>query len=438
MKFYRSIFRSATARYLTYAVNVASLMLLARLFSPETFGVVASVTVFYVFFQLISEAGLVPAMINLKQLTAYERDGIFSLTLIVGAVLALIFWAVGPLLADFYGIEGVIEVIPHVAVSLFFFAASVVPNAFLLRQEHYFSLAKAGILAEVFSTITVVLLMRWMTPVHALAIKYPLAAITNLLVRWFMTAGTEFGRPSPGKNIAAIKPLLSFSSYQLSFNVMNYFCRNMDTILVGKWMGATSLGIYDKAYQIMQYPLMLLTHAMTPAIQPVVSKHREQKDLITSTHTDFAFKLSLVATLIGVIIYFNSDLVVGLLLGEQWQQAIPIVQIFAISIPIQVVLSSSGSFFQALDKVRFLFLSGLLSSIVLLSAIFYGVSQHNLAILALCIVGAFFINFVQAYWILYRHVFKAELMPFALKLTPMILICAALYLHAWLRIGANF
>lgn len=89
----------------------------------------------------------------------------------------------------------------------------------------------------------------------------------------------EFGLALPGKNIAAIKPLLIFSLYQFDFNFVNHFSRDLDNILEGRQLGAVSLGIYDKAYQLMHYPLILLTFSMMPAIQSSMRKHANDKHL---------------------------------------------------------------------------------------------------------------------------------------------------------------
>src|SRR5690606_30442556 len=107
------------------------------------------------------------------------------------------------------------------------------------------------------------------------------------------------------------------------------------------------------------------------AIQPVVSKYASDKVQVSAIHLDFTFKLSLVGALAGACIFAAADWVVLILLGTQWLEVIPVIQILAIAIPVQVVLSTSGSFFQAMNRTDLLFLSGCLSAVVMISGIVY-------------------------------------------------------------------
>lgn len=423
---YVAIGKSMLGRYAVYAANLASMMLLARLFTPDLFGTVASIMVFFVFFQLMSEAGLGPAIINQEKMDERDRNGLFGLTLVGGIVCGGVFYLLTPVFLQFYKLPRVDEVVPYVAVALVFFSASILPSAFLQRDQAFFRIANAGLTAEIISTAATVVLTRWIDPLHALAAKTTFSAASNFLVLYYFSGSTEFGRPRAGSKFSAIKPLLLFSAYQFGFNFINYFSRNLDNILVGKYLGASSLGVYDKAYQLMRYPLMLLTFAMTPAIQPVIRKYSGDKEKVEAIHRDFAFKLSIVGAVAGAGIFFLAPLIVHLMLGSQWDAVIPIVQVLAIAIPVQVVLSTSGSFFQAMNSANMLFYSGFLSAIITISAIAWGIYQRDMIALAWALVIAFHINFIQAYYILYRKVFEKSLSAFLVKMIPATLVISAM------------
>jgi PST family polysaccharide transporter len=419
-------------RYAVYAVNLLSMMILARLFTPEAFGTVAAIMVFFLFFQLMAEAGLGPAIINLDSLPPVDRDGLFGLTLSIGLVLAILFAALAPVFLMFYQLPRVDEVVPYIAVSLLFFAASIVPNALLLREQAFFRIANAGLAAELLSTLATIALAQLIDPLHALAAKGAVSAATLFGVVWYCAGRTELGRPMPGRKFSAIKPLLGFSGYQFGFNFINYFSRNLDNILVGKYMGAGMLGVYDKSYQLMKYPLMLLTFAMTPAIQPVIRKHVGDREKVEEIHRDFTFKLSLIGAAAGLAMYVLADWVVLLVLGNQWRDVIPIIRILAIAIPVQVVLSTSGSFFQAMNRADLLFLSGALSAVVMVSAIVVGIIARDIELLCWCLVAAFHINFVQAYYYMYKKVFFAPLHRHLVCMIPAAAVVLAMVAYSLL------
>lgn len=415
---YGAVAKSMLSRYAVYAVNLLSMMVLARIFTPQDYGTVAAIMVFFVFFQLMAEAGLGPAIINVERLEAVDRNGLFGLTLFAGTALALLFASLAPAFLLFYTLPRVDEVVPYIAISLFFFAASIVPNALLLRDQAFFRIANAGLVAELVSTSSVIALSYLIDPLHALAAKGAFSAASLFFVTWYLSAKTEFGRPMPGKKFSAIKPLLGFSGYQFGFNFINYFSRNLDNILIGKYMGATALGNYDKAYQLMKYPLMMLTFAMAPAIQPVIRKHAGDREKVEAIHRDFTFKLSLVGAAAGLAMFLLADWIILIALGKQWLDVVPIIRILAIAIPVQVVLSTSGSFFQAMNRADFLFLSGALSAVVMVAAIIVGILARDVELLCWCLVGAFHVNFVQAYYYMYKKVFFAPLRRHLVRMLP--------------------
>ena len=166
---YKAILKSVLGRYSVYSANLLSMMVLARIFTPEAFGTVAAIMVFFTFSQLMAEAGLGPAIINLDALVPEDRNGFFGITLMAGLVLAAIFTAMAPIFFMFYGLPRVDEVVPYIAVAQIFFAACIVPNAFLLREQAFFRLAQAGFLAEIISTGVTIYLAQIIDPLHALA-----------------------------------------------------------------------------------------------------------------------------------------------------------------------------------------------------------------------------------------------------------------------------
>ncbi|WP_306481409.1 lipopolysaccharide biosynthesis protein [Limnobacter sp.] len=416
---YHSVMQSMLGKYAVYVVNLISLMILSRQFSPTDFGIIASVTVFYLFFQLMAEAGIGPAIINQDKLTVDERNGIYSLTILVGLILGILFFSISPLLEQFYQTQNIISVVPHVAFSIFFFTASVVPIAALLKQQSFYNLAFANLLSEIISTICVLALKHYIESIDALASRISISSVTTFIMVWILSKNTDIGRPTLGKNLSAIYPLLSFSGYQFAFNFVNYFSRNLDNLLVGRYMGVSALGFYEKSYQLMRYPLMLLTFAMTPAIQPVIRKYASDVIAVERIHQEFTFKLSIIGVIVAVCFLLLSETIVLVVLGPQWMQVVPIIEILALTIPVQVVLSTSGSFFQAMGRADLLFKSGLISAVFMISAIVVGILFNSIELLCWLLLIAFHINFIQAYYYLYFKVFLVSSLGFITKMIPL-------------------
>lgn len=389
-------------------------MLLSRLFTPEQFGVVALVQVFFTFALMVAESGLGPAIINTRSMTTQERDGVFTVTLLMGFLLACVLWVSGPAIAVFFREAQVNEVVPPVAVALFFSAASVVPLANMNRSRRFIRLGVIDATAESLGVLAsaAILLTASLDPVIALSARFPIKACVKWIGLMRSSASTDLGRPKPGREVHAVLPLLSFAAYQLGFNFVNFFSRNLDNLLIGRILGVTTLGIYEKTYQLMRYPLMLLTFAMSPAVQPVMRFLVDDPKRANEIHGKFTTTLAYLGVLAGTVIVFGADIIVGLLLGEQWSAVGPVLRVLGLAIPAQIVLSSSGGFFQAMANTRMLFVSGLLSAAVMISAIVVGVTTGDLVSLAWALVVAFHLNFFQAYFVLHRYVFRVSSRPF--------------------------
>ena len=431
-KLYRAIGKSMMARYVSYGANVLSLLIFARIFTPEVFGIIAAAQAVVLLFQLIAEAGLAPAIIDLNRLEVKDRDGIFGLTLFMGVVAAAAFSFSSSALARFYEMHQVSGVGPHLAVALLCNTAAVLPMALLQRQQFFFRIAQASLIAE-FGALGVALSAHYygVQPLHAYALFFPTRAALSFAVSWNYTEQTEFGRPRPGLKFVAILPVLRTAGFQLAFNIVNYISRNFDQMLVGKYLGAASLGIYDRSYQLMRYPLLLLTFAMTPAIQPVLREHSCDPAAMRKVHLGLVSKLSVFGTVSAVAIYGAAPQIVSILFGPQWLSVVPVMKILALTIPVQVILSTSGSFFQAARRTDLLFTCGLFSCGVNLIAIVWGVTTESLEGLCWALFCSFHVNFLHAYYVLHKHIFGGGFGKFSGAVAPaMIPIALIAILHS--------
>jgi O-antigen/teichoic acid export membrane protein len=408
-KLAKALAKSLGSRYIVYAVQMISMMVLARLFSPETFGIFAVLQVFALFFVLFSEMGLAPALINEKSISSKMRNGVFSLSWLIGVLLCLIFWSCAPLIANFYNNPDYTLLVIPIALSVIFNTICIVPLASLQKDTSFVRIARSDALAELFSLFCILIAMQYISPIWSLCIKPFAVSIVRALLLWLASGKTQTGRASFGKDIGQVKRLLSFSMYQFGFNFLNFFSRNLDNILVGKYFSSASLGIYDKAYQLMKYPLMLLTFAMSPAIQPVLTEIKNTPKEFERLHNKFVHYMSYLGLVVGLSTFLLADLIVKIILGDQWQAVAPLLKIFAITIPIQIVLSSSGGFFQAAGRADLLFKCGLFSAATNVLAIIIGIISRDLESLCWLLVCTFSINYIQAYYLMGKVMFNNKL-----------------------------
>ena len=111
-----------------------------------------------------------------------------------------------------------------------------------------------------------------------------------------------------------------------------------------------------------------------------------------------------------------------ILFGSQWFAVSELLKILALSIPVQMVLSSTGGLYQAMGATKQMFYCGIFSSVVNVSAIIFGVYMGDMIVLCISLVTAFIINYIQCFYVLHRFVFKVKRLKSFIILSFFVLI----------------
>lgn len=421
------VFYNAIAKYSGIVISLAVMAVLSRLLTPEVFGVATIATVIITFFGIFSDLGIAPAVIQYKDLDRDELDGIFSFTCWTGVAMALLFFICSGAIASFYGSHELRPICRLLSVNLLFSSTNIVPNALILKNKRFRFIAGRTLFVQ--ATVGAA----------AIAAAFSGAGVYALLVNPICSSIVLFAinlrqYPLRLRRTLGLRPLrriFSFSAYQFLFNVLNYFTRNLDKLMIGKYMGLTPLGYYDKSYRLMMLPLQNITHVITPVMHPVFSDFQHDLQRLSASYLKVVRVLLFVGFPLSALLYFTSSELVLLFFGPQWTASVPVFRILSLTVGVQIVLSTSGSIFQAANSTRVMFWSGALSAVLNVAAILAGIFIFGtLEAVAGCIALSFAVNFVQSYLLMYRVTFRRSWGPFwRLFLSPLLLtalIAAAL------------
>ncbi|MGR5135894.1 oligosaccharide flippase family protein [Vibrio jasicida] len=419
---YKAILSSVGAKYLFYVLQIASLMITARFVEPSAFGVFAIIQTFMVLFQLLAESGFGPAVINMNSLERKKHGGIFTFTIALGLLFSVLFSIFGYFIADIYLNDSYIYYCKLVSVGVFFSSIVTVPLAQLQREGLFYRISLIDCVSEIVSLSLFFLAYYNTTPVVSLIVKFIAYAFTRTVLLYIASAKTEFGRAAFIWYPRAVSSIMKFSLYQLGFNLQNYFSKNIDSLCVGKFFGMTMLGVYDKSFSIMKYPLQLISMAMAPAIQPSIKKIANNKNLVGEIHNDLVEKLSLIGFSVASLLYISSDNIVYILLGGRWGQVVPLIEIFSFSVPFLIIVSTTGGFYRALDESKYLFIYGTFSLLVSIVSIYLGVTSGNVEMFVYYIVFGYIISFLFNYILMHNKVLKITIIPFLVSILKGVVI----------------
>lgn len=399
-------FINAFSKYSVVIMNLFFTAVLARLLTPNDYGIVAILTVFTNFFVLFTDIGIGTAVIQNKELSKEDENNIFSFSIIFGFGLASLFSLFSVIIVRLYNNPVYYRLCPILGISLMFSTFNMVPNALLMKRKLFVLAGMRKIVANVVSYVLAIMLAYFGFSYYAIVFQSVSSAIVIFL--WNLkSTGIRCGT----KHIMeSVRKILNFSVFQFLFSIVNYFTRNLDNLLTGYFFGQATLGYYDKAYKLMRYPVDNLTNVITPSIQPILSDHQNDPDYIFQKYNKIVKLLALIATFISTYCFFASKEVVLLFFGKQWENSVACFHILSISLAFQIVNGISGSIYQSLNKTKQMFLVGLINSVILIGSIVIGVIMGNIEALAMSYTIGFVIMFPISQYLLSRLCFGRSIL----------------------------
>ena len=395
-------------KYSGVVIQFVYLAILSRILTPTEFGVVAIITVFTTFFALFSNMGIGPAIIQNKSLNNQDIKSIFALTFYIALTVTLVFSLLGFPLAIFFSNDAYRVIAPLISISLFFNTINIVPNALLLKGLRFKLVT--------LRTITVALVSAAVTIYLALIGFSYYAIVAHSIIMAVMTFfwNTIFSRASFGfrTNRSSLAKIVEFSKYQYGFSLINYFSRNLDNLLIGRFIGDTQLGFYNRSYQLMSFPIQNFTHVITPVLHPILSVYEDQVDIIYTKYTRILKFLSVFAIFVMVYTFFNAREIILIVFGSQWEGSIRSLQFLSLSLWAQMLTSSSGSIFQSINKTKLFMKTGILNTIITVGLILVGILSANINVVALLVSLAYVIRFFVVFYSLTNFGFKNSYLDF--------------------------
>lgn len=435
---FSGVFYTALAKYSGVVISLVVAGVLARLLSPDDFGIVAIATVIIAFFNLFTDMGVSPAIIQHKSLTRDDLSDIFSFTVWTGIGISVLFFGASWLIADYYESDILRTLCQLLSVNLFFASATIVPGALFYRNKEFKYIALRSFIIQISAGAAAVTAALCGAGLYALIINPIVSSILIFIIsyqRYPQRLRFTLG-------LGVLRKIFSYSAYQFLFNVINYFSRNLDKLLIGKYMGMSPLGYYEKSYRLMMLPLQNITQVITPVMHPIFSDFQNDKAKLATSYERILRFLSFIGLPLSVLLFFTAQEVTLIIFGDQWLPSVPVFRILALSVGVQIILSSSGSIFQAAGDTRSLFVCGVFSSVLNVAGMLLGIFYFGtLTAVATCIVATFTINFMQCYWQMYRVTFRRSVLTFVRQLiSPLVvslLMAAALVPMQYALEGMN-
>lgn len=396
---------TAIGQYSNIVIQLLINVILSRLIPVEEFGVMANVQVFLVFFQMMVTAGFGPAIIQNRKLGSKDYGILFNYTMIFSIILTIAFGFFGSFIAMLYHNPIYKSLFWYMSVIIFCEGLNVVPTALLNKELRFRTLNLRLLFCNLIGAIVGIIAAFSGLGVYALIISVAVPAVATLFLN-FAVVKIEYTRDM---NPEPLKSIWQFARNQLSFTILNYFSRNSDNLLIGKFLGSVPLANYQKSYQLITMPNTVFLGIISPVLQPVLSQHQDNVKLIRETFLKIIRVLGLIAFPVTVFMVLNAQEIIIFLFGQRWYGAVTPFAILAFSIWAQMLTSVTGSIFMARNHSHTLLKTGMISTAIILPLTIVGILFSSITAVAVFVCIAYIINFVTSYWILMTKVLDGRL-----------------------------
>jgi PST family polysaccharide transporter len=390
---------TSAAQAVKLAVQFGSVILLSRLLTPNDFGTFAMVAPIYGLVLMFQDLGLTQATIQRPQITHGQITNLFWINVALSVGLALVLGVLSPFVGYFYQNAQAGDLTLGFSAILIISGLSAQHMALINRQMrfNYLAILDAG---SYLAGFAVAFAIAFFAPtVWALFAAPVVSSIVVVLGAWIGVAW----RPGLPQRQESVRSMLGYGGGLTGFNLFNFVARNADNVLIGRAWGDLALGLYDRAYKLLLFPLQQVNNPLSKVMMPALSRLQEEPARYRHAYLR-TLQQVLLLTVPGVVfLIVSADQLVPLLLGAQWAEAAPIFRWLGVSALVQPMNSTMGWLFMSQGRTGDFMRWGAFSAATCLAAFAAGLPWGALGVAAAYSLSELFVRLPALWWFVTRR-----------------------------------
>ena len=318
------------ARVLVEGILIVTL---GRLLPPSDFGLVGMALTVTRFVQLFKDLGLNMATVQREEISQAQVSALFWVNTGAGLVLTLLVVAASPLIALFYEQPALTAITMWFALGVAFAGVSAQHLALLRRQMKFGALAIVELAGALLGLAGALALALAGYRYWALVANAVLAAAGSAGMAWILCSW----RPGALGRLRDVRDLIAFGGQLTGVNVSNYLARNLDDILIGKFLGPNALGLYQRAYELIFLPVAQICVPIGHVAQGTLSRMQNDAERYRAAFDKLFSVLLLLNVPLGAWLVSIADIGLPLLLGPAWSESARIFALLGLMLAVQPV-----------------------------------------------------------------------------------------------------
>ena len=329
---------TTAGRAVRESANFVVGIILARLLDPEAFGLIGMVFVFVQFARIFSNLGFTGAVVQRKEVTEEQLSTIFWVNLGASLAVTLLLILAAPLIAEFYNEPRLTPIVIIISLSIGVGSLNDLQTGLLWRSMQFRRQALINTSSALTSSVVAIIMALAGFGVWSLVAQLVVGSTVNVLVMWFTTPW----KPRLMFNLASAKDIMKFGFSLQGFELANYSVRNVDNLLVGRYLDVVTLGIYRIAYKYMMMVNNLINPVLRPVLVPALSRIQDEHERLRIIYVKINQVLAFVTVPLAIGLIVTADSFVLALLGSKWEQTIPLLRLFGIATMVLPILETRG------------------------------------------------------------------------------------------------
>jgi O-antigen/teichoic acid export membrane protein len=332
-------------------IQLGSSIILARLLVPEEIGIFSVALSFITLGHMLRDFGIGEYLIQEKELTSEKIRSGFTLSLILAWILATIIYFISGPLASFYEEEGIAQVLPVIALNFLLIPFGAITISLLRREMRFDQLIKINLSSAFINASAAIFLAMNGYSFMSLAWAAIAGTATSVLVSQFYRPKALSFLPTLSK----AKAIIAYGSYNTLTNFTSNIATTAPDLILGKMLGMHLVGIFNRGNSLLQMLTQLITGGVRPILLPYFSEqHRNNSQELASIYIKMTDALLAVLWPVMAFLIVYAHETILFLFGENWLEAVPVVQVLGIGTSIWLTASFASELFKATNNIKLL------------------------------------------------------------------------------------
>jgi O-antigen/teichoic acid export membrane protein len=326
-KTFKGVIWSAIERFSTQGVQFLFGILLARLLTPNDYGMIAMLAIFMAVSQTFIDSGFGNALIRKPDRNEADKATVFFFNIFMaGACYGIIFLA-APFIAQFYGMPQLSDILRILAINLIIQAFGSIQRLNLTIDLNFKTLAKVSLIGAIIGGTAGLVCAYNGLGVWSLVVQQITTTSSRVVLFWTLV----HWRPKTFFNKSSFKNMFGFGSKLLVSGLLNTLYENIYDLIIGKVFSADTLGNYSRANHFANFPSSNITGIFQRVTYPVLSKIQNDPDKLRTGYLKFLNMATLVIFPLMIGLSAVAKPFILLVLTDKWVNAILILQIICLA-----------------------------------------------------------------------------------------------------------